>query len=164
MSKVSVYIEIEKWSNMKYEYDHATDCLELDRILPPPYIYPYAYGFVPNTRAADGDELDALILCDDHSIRNDRTYEAYILGALKMEDENGMDEKLLCSLDPTADIAGLDPADLEEIEWFFANYKTKSVDKWSKTYGFMTKAEAIALMEKTVVVPSPSGAGIQTVV
>jgi len=151
MSKILVYIEIEKWSNMKYEFNKATDLLELDRVLPAPYVYPYAYGFVPNTLADDGDELDALILCEDPIIRMDRTYEVYIIGALRMEDENGMDEKLLCSLDADIDIADIDPEILREIEYFFANYKNKSVGKWSKTYGFMSKAEAIALKDSAAI-------------
>ena len=148
MSKVSVYIEIEKWSNMKYEFNHATGQLELDRILPIPFVYPYAYGFIPGTRASDGDELDALILSDDHSIRNNQTYEAYIIGALRMEDEKGMDEKLLCSLDPNMEISS---DVLDEIESFFANYKNHSAHRWSKTYGFMSQTEAIALKESVVV-------------
>jgi inorganic pyrophosphatase len=54
---VRVYIEIEKHSNQKYEFNKTTNKLELDRVLPYPYFYPYAYGFIENTLAMDGDEL-----------------------------------------------------------------------------------------------------------
>jgi inorganic pyrophosphatase len=58
--KVKVYIEIEKDSNLKFEYNHNTKNLELDRILQEPFVYPYPYGFILNTKAKDDDELDAL--------------------------------------------------------------------------------------------------------
>jgi len=62
---VKVYIEIERFSNQKYEWNKSTESLELDRVLPYPYFYPFAYGFIENTTAEDGDELDALIVSDE---------------------------------------------------------------------------------------------------
>ena len=61
----NIYIEIEKHSNMKYEFNKNTNKLELDRILPYPYFYPYAYGFFKNTIGNDGDELDALLITNE---------------------------------------------------------------------------------------------------
>lgn len=154
-NKVRVYIEIEKWSSVKYEYNKEYKSLDVDRILPAPFMYPQAYGFIPNTLAADGDDLDALILYDELSIQNDCTYDAYIVGALRMEDEKGMDEKVLCTLDDTGvDITDLDPETLEEIEEFFSHYKSKCSGKWSKTNGFMNKAEAVALYESCKLSPA----------
>jgi inorganic pyrophosphatase len=141
--KVPVYIEIEKGSNIKYEYNKTSKQLEVDRILAMQHAYPYAYGFIPNTLAPDGDELDALILCDT-ALCNDATYDAYIIGALRMEDENGMDEKVLCTL-VDSDMGSIDPSVLAVIETFFASYKIGSPNKWSRTFGFMGKEEAIEL-------------------
>ena len=62
MEKIKVYIEIEKFSNIKYEFNKELNKLCVDRILPYPYFYPYAYGFIPNTKALDGDELDICVL------------------------------------------------------------------------------------------------------
>ena len=59
---IKVYIEIEQFSNQKYEFSRETNQLELDRVLPYPYFYPYSYGFIPNPVAMDGDDLDALII------------------------------------------------------------------------------------------------------
>lgn len=145
-TKVRVYIEIEKGSNVKYEYNKETGQLEVDRVLPSQYAYPYAYGFIPDTRAADGDDLDILLIEDEqHTIRNNAYYDAYIVGALRMEDEKGMDEKVLCTL-ANSD-ADLNPVVLTEIETYFSTYKTLCPGKWSRTYGFMDKADAVALYE-----------------
>jgi inorganic pyrophosphatase len=60
---------------MKYEFNKETNTLELDRVLPYPYYYPYSYGYIVNTLALDGDELDALIITDK-KIEKDKKYEA----------------------------------------------------------------------------------------
>ena len=95
MEKIKVYIEIEQFSNIKYEYNKTTKKLEIDRILDDPYVYPYAYGYIPNTLADDNDELDILII-SNKKIKNNSYYNVYIIGCLVMEDEKGMDEKILC--------------------------------------------------------------------
>ena len=150
-NKVEVYVEIEKGSNIKYEYDKTVNELVIDRVLDAPFYYPYAYGFIPHTLAQDGDDLDILIITPDNHICRDAFYKVYIIGALKMEDEKGVDEKILCVLpedyNDIQDISDLNPSILENIDWFFANYKKKTVDKWSKTHGFMNKKDAIKLYE-----------------
>jgi inorganic pyrophosphatase len=67
---VKVYIEIKQYSIIKYEYNKQTQQLEIDRILKTQYPYPYAYGFIPNTLADDGDELDILIITNKHIDNN----------------------------------------------------------------------------------------------
>ena len=62
---VKIYVEIEQFSNQKYEWNKETESLELDRVLPYPYFYPFSYGFIENTLAQDGDELDALIITNE---------------------------------------------------------------------------------------------------
>ena len=137
--KVTVFVEIEKDSNQKFEYNHETKTLELDRILESPYFYPYPYGFIPNTKAKDNDELDILIITNK-KILNNQYYEVFIVGVLVMEDENGMDEKILSVLEEDYNkINNLDNIDeniKNSIHSFFTNYKNKSIGKWSKVYGF----------------------------
>ena len=122
---VDIYIEIEKHSNLKYEFDKIGQILALDRTLPYPYFYPYAYGYIPNTLAADGDELDALIITDRQDLKKDTFYSAHIIGVLIMEDEKGMDEKVLCVLEEDSknikDIYQLSDQIKDDIEWFFSN-------------------------------------------
>lgn len=150
---VKVYIEIEQFSNVKYEYNKKLQELEVDRILDQPYVYPYAYGYIPNTLADDGDDLDVLILTN-LPLKNDAFYSAYIVGALQMEDEKGQDEKVLCVLKGdyqknTKDIENITPEVKENISSFFANYKNTTPNKWSKVGGFINKSEAVKLYKKT---------------
>jgi inorganic pyrophosphatase len=154
-SAVPAYIEIEKDSNIKYEYDKNVSALAVDRILPEGYYYPFAYGFFPNTLAADGDELDVLILRATNDIRNNHIYPVHILGALVMEDEKGMDEKVLCVLSDDyqniQDITQLEESVKNKISTFFSTYKINTPGKWSKTYGFLDKKEAIKLYKASLV-------------
>ena len=152
--KVTVFIEIEKDSNEKFEYNHETKTLELDRILESPYFYPYSYGFIPNTKAKDNDELDILIVTNKPILKGN-FYEVFIVGVLVMEDENGMDEKVLCVLeedyDKINDLSHIDDNIKKSIHSFFSNYKNKSIGRWSKVYGFEDKSYAIDLYKKSLV-------------
>jgi inorganic pyrophosphatase len=152
--KITVYIEIEKDSNIKYEFDKKLKELIVDRILPEPYRYPYAYGFIPNTLAMDGDDLDILVITDKHLL-NDCFYHVFIIGVLIMEDEKGMDEKILCVLEDDytkiQNITDLDESILDKIHWFFSNYKNNSDGKWSKVLGYDNREHAIKLYNKSII-------------
>jgi len=145
--KIKVYIEIEKNSNEKYEFNHEKKKLELDRILNGGYFYPYAYGFALNTKASDNDELDILII-SDKNIMKDQYYEVFIVGVLVMEDEGGLDEKILCVLEEDYENFILDSEISNKIDYFFRNYKNNTIGRWSKIYGFEDKSFAIKLYEK----------------
>jgi len=147
-AKVRVYIEIEQNSNLKYETCKETNTLMLDRVLPPPYVYPYPYGYIVRTKAADGDELDIVVLTEN-PVPKDTYLDVYIVGVLIMEDEKGMDEKVLCVLpedaDHITDIGDVSERIQERVSWFFSNYKTNTPDKWSKVSGYRNKRYAIDL-------------------
>jgi inorganic pyrophosphatase len=151
--KIRVYIEIEKGSDIKYELNKQTNKLEVDRILMSPFVYPYSYGFIPNTLALDGDDLDILIITDE-ILPNDSFYNVYIIGVLIMEDEKGMDEKVLCVLEEDYeninDIYNLDSEIKNNIFYFFENYKKQTPGKWSKVIGYENKEYAIKLYNKTL--------------
>jgi inorganic pyrophosphatase len=144
---VPIFIEIPKGSNQKYEYCKQQGKLVLDRVLPEPFVYPYSYGFIPNTLADDGDELDALVLCDE-PIPSDTRLAAHIIGALLMEDEKGIDHKILAVLDSDyesgaiRDISDIPAFQLESIQSFFSNYKFGEPEKWSSVKGFVSKKGA----------------------
>ena len=148
---IAVYIEIEKDSNIKYEINRDTKKLEIDRVLPYPYYYPYCYGYIVNTMAQDNDELDALIITDI-KLKNDNYYNVYIIGVLIMEDEQGLDEKILCVLEDDYekinDLNHLSTEIKNNIDWFFSNYKTKTPNKWSKVIRFGDKEEAYHLYKQ----------------
>lgn len=147
-NKVKVYIEIEKHTNIKYEYCKKEKKLIVDRVLPYPFFYPYAYGFIPNTLAPDNDELDALILTDK-ILKNDMHYTCYIVGVLKMEDEKGEDDKVLCVLEEDYekinDIKHLNNKIKNDLSWFFSNYKSSSPGKWSNVKEFENNERAVQI-------------------
>jgi len=153
-TKVAVYIEIEKGSNLKYEFNKETNALELDRVLPKPFFYPYAYGYIIGTKAMDGDELDILILTNKH-IPKDSYLDAYIVGVLLMEDEKGMDEKVLCVLEEDTasikDICDIDSKTLDSIQSFFSTYKFNTPGRWSTVSGFRDKTYATDLYKNSVI-------------
>lgn len=152
-NKITTYIEIEKNSNIKYEYDKIKKELFIDRILDGSFVYPFAYGFIPNTLADDGDELDVLIITDKN-LKNNEYYDVYIIGALVMEDEKGLDEKILCVFEEDynniSDIHDVSNDSKNKINDFFSNYKKKSINKWSKVMGFINKELSIELYEKSI--------------
>jgi inorganic pyrophosphatase len=151
--EIKVYIEIEKSSNIKYEYDKKTKSLVVDRILDDPFVYPYAYGYIPNTLADDNDELDALIITNKE-IKNNQYYDVFIIGCLVMEDEKGMDEKILCvfkeDYEQINDIDKLDKNIKDSIYYFFSNYKKKSIEKWSNVLGYINKKLSIELYKQSL--------------
>ena len=156
-SPISVFIEIEQGSDQKYEYDKTTQSLRLDRVLTEPYVYPYAYGFIPNTLAEDGDELDILVITSSKSIPKNTYTDVYIIGALLMKDEKGNDHKILTVPIETYEsgeiqsVYDLSSEKTESIQTFFANYKKSEPGKWSKVHGFVDSLFAIQLYENSIV-------------
>lgn len=154
IESINVYIEIEQFSNIKYEYNKDQQKLVIDRILDSPFVYPYAYGYIPNTIADDNDELDILIISDKR-INNNSFHNVYIIGALVMEDEKGMDEKILCVLEEDFnninDIDHLNNDVKNKIYNFFENYKNSDIEKWSKVIGYINKELAIKLYKKSII-------------
>ncbi|HWM35818.1 MAG TPA: inorganic diphosphatase, partial [Streptomyces sp.] len=95
-----VVIEIPKGSRNKYEVDHETGRIRLDRHLFTSTVYPADYGFVDHTLGEDGDPLDALVLLDEPTFPG-CIIKSRAIGMFRMTDEAGGDDKLLCV--PSAD-------------------------------------------------------------
>ena len=137
---IYVVVEIPKGSRNKYELDHETGRIRLDRMLFSPVHYPTDYGFVPDTLAEDGDPLDALVLLGEPTFPGCEI-QARIVGMLDMADDKGPDQKLLVV--PLTDphwnyIHRIDQVPvhlLREIEHFFSVYKTLE-DKTVETFGW----------------------------
>ena len=92
--KINAVIEIPYGSNIKYEIDKESGALCVDRVLYGAMFYPANYGFVPNTLADDGDPADVLVL-NEYPLVAGSVIPCRLIGVLMMEDESGMDEKLL---------------------------------------------------------------------
>ena len=88
-------IEIPRGSRNKYEVDHKTCRVHLDRVLYTPFVYPVDYGYFPETLGGDGDPLDALVLLE-FPVFPGVSVNVRAVGVLPMEDDGGMDEKILC--------------------------------------------------------------------
>jgi inorganic pyrophosphatase len=144
--EITVVVEIPKGSRNKYEMDHHTGRLRLDRVLHSAVHYPADYGFVDHTLGGDGDPLDALVLLEEPLIAGCEVVVDPI-GVFLMQDEKGEDEKILCV--PVADpvwnhITELDqvpPHRLREIEHFFQVYKQLE-DKPIETSGWRDRSTA----------------------
>ena len=125
---VDIVVEIPRGSRNKYEFDEETGVFRLDRVLSSAVYYNFDYGFIEETRAADGDHTDALLVIDEPTFTGCHVW-ARPIGGLEMSDEHGFDFKVLCVAlgDPhQAHITRLDqvrPHRLVEIEHFFQTYK-----------------------------------------
>jgi inorganic pyrophosphatase len=125
---VEVVVEIPRGSRNKYEWDEEASVFRLDRVLSSAVFYNFDYGFVPDTRAGDGDHTDILLLIDEPTFPGCRVW-ARPIGGLEMRDEKGFDFKVLCVAvaDPhQAHVERLEqvrPHRLVEIVNFFETYK-----------------------------------------
>ncbi|WP_458396709.1 inorganic diphosphatase [Campylobacter sp.] len=150
--KLNAVIEIPYGSNIKYEIDKDSGAVVVDRVLYSAMFYPANYGFVPSTLADDGDPADILVL-NEYPLQAGSVIPCRLIGVLVMEDESGMDEKLLAvpvsKIDPRYEdiksINDLPKATLDKIKNFFETYKMLEPNKWVKVKGFedANKAEAI---------------------
>jgi inorganic pyrophosphatase len=149
MDTVNVIVEIPRFSQNKYEYDHDTHTIKLDRHLIVAMGYPAEYGFIPDTLGGDGDPLDALVLTEFPTFPG-CLIESKILGMCVMTDENGRDEKLICvpSYDKkwreATDIGDVPKEILDRISHFFTVYKDLDEGKWVKVEGYAGREEALA--------------------
>ena len=91
---VEVVVEIPQGSRNKYEMDHATGRIRLDRMLFTSTRYPLDYGFIPDTLAEDGDPLDALVMLDEPTFPGCLVL-ARPVAVFWMTDEHGPDAKVL---------------------------------------------------------------------
>ena len=128
VDQVEVIIEIPQGSRNKYEYDHETHVIKLDRVLHSAVHYPTDYGFLPDSLSKDGDPLDFLVVVLDPTFPGCHVLVRPI-GVLRMIDEKGEDEKILAvpcgdpRFENIDDIDDLPPHWLKEVENFFATYK-----------------------------------------
>ncbi|MFC2404421.1 MAG: inorganic diphosphatase [Corynebacterium matruchotii] len=143
---IEVTIEIPKGSRNKYELDHETGKIYLDRYLFTPMAYPLDYGFIDGTLGEDGDPLDALVILPEPVLPG-VIVPARVLGVFKMTDEAGGDDKLLCVIDDPRwahlqDIEDVSQFQRDEIEHFFVHYKDLEPNKKVTGSGWGNKAEA----------------------
>ena len=151
---IEVTIEIPKGSRNKYEVDHETGKVYLDRYLFTPMAYPLDYGFIDHTLGEDSDPLDALVILPE-PVFPGVIVKARPLGVFKMTDEAGGDDKLLCVIDDVRyehfqDINDVSDFVKDEIEHFFVHYKDLEPNKEVTGSGWGDKAEAEKILAEAI--------------
>ncbi len=142
-----VLVEIPAGSRNKYEVDHSTGRIRLDRMLFTSTRYPLDYGFIEDTLSLDGDPIDALVMLDEPTFPG-CLVRCRVIGMFRMTDEAGGDDKLLCV--PAGDVRKAHLRDIHdvaefdrlEIQHFFEVYKDLEPGKSVEGASWVGRAEA----------------------
>ena len=155
---INVIVEVPVGGEpVKYEFDKKSGALFVDRILHTPMRYPANYGFVPHTLSQDGDPIDVLI-ANTRPIVPGAVINVRPIGVFKMEDDGGIDEKIVAVPVPKltkryADVTNytdLPEITLAQIEHFFAHYKDLEPGKWVKVIGWGDAEEARGMIADAI--------------
>ncbi len=149
-----VTIEIPKGQRTKYEIDHETGRLRLDRYLYTSMAYPTDYGFIEDSLGEDGDPLDALVL-SPAPLHPGVLVEVRPVGMYRMTDEQGGDDKVLCvpadddRWNHLTDIGDVPDFELDAIKHFFVHYKDLEPGKFVEAADWVGRAEAEAEVQRS---------------
>jgi inorganic pyrophosphatase len=150
-----VLIEIPKGSRNKYEVDHVSGRMRLDRTLFTSTQYPADYGFIEGTLGEDGDPLDALVILLGDPLFPGVLVRCRAIGMFRMSDEKGGDDKVLCvpatdpRLEHLRDIHHVPEFDRLEIQHFFEVYKELEPGKSVEGAEWVGRSEAEAEIEES---------------
>lgn len=155
--EVNVFIEIPHGSPIKYELDKESGAIFVDRFNYTAMFYPANYGFVPGTLSEDGDPVDVLVIAT-YDLLPGVVVPARPIGMLEMEDEAGIDTKIIAvptkKVDPAfshiEDIGDISEPIKDKIKHFFNHYKELEPNKWVKTKDFLGKEKAYEAIKKSV--------------
>ena len=160
---VNVVIEVSIGGEpIKYEMDKAAGTLVVDRFLHTPMRYPGNYGFVPHTLSDDGDPIDVLV-ANTRPIVPGAVINVRPIGVFKMEDDAGLDEKILAVPVPkltkryahVTNYTDLPEITLAQIEHFFSHYKDLEPGKWVKVIGWGDADEARQMIADAIARAKP---------
>jgi inorganic pyrophosphatase len=145
---INVVVETPKNSKNKYEVSKEYDCMLLDRVLHSSVVFPHAYGLIPRTYYDDNDPLDAMVMLSEPTFPG-CVVEARPIGLLKMSDEKGKDDKILCvatgdpRLKDWLELSDVPSHYLDEITEFFKTYKKLEEGKHTEVLGWEGRQEAL---------------------
>jgi inorganic pyrophosphatase len=155
MADYDAVIEIPRGSRNKYEVDHETGRVFLDRVLFTAFTYPTDYGFFENTLGEDGDPLDVLVLLE-YPLFPGVGVKVRPVGVLNMTDEAGGDAKIIAVpyKDPRwqhiQDINDVPEQTRKEIEHFFTHYKDLEPGKFVNIEEWGDAAAAEKLVQEAI--------------
>ena len=144
-----VLVEIPKGQRNKYEVDHESGRIRLDRTLFTSTQYPADYGYIEDTLGLDGDPLDALVILQEPTFPG-CLIKCRAIGMFRMTDEAGGDDKVLCvpatdpRLEHLRDISHVSKFDRLEIQHFFEVYKDLEPGKSVEGANWVGRTEAEA--------------------
>jgi inorganic pyrophosphatase len=156
--EVNVIVEVPAGGEpIKYEMDKEAGTLVVDRFLYTAMRYPGNYGFIPHTLSGDGDPCDVLI-ANQRAIVPGAIVAVRPVGVLKMQDEAGLDEKIIAvpvtrltrRYERVITYQDLPPITLQQIEHFFEHYKDLEPGKWVKVLGWGGAEEACKLIVESI--------------
>ncbi len=156
--EVNVIIEVPLGGDpIKYELDKDSGALFVDRFLYTAMTYPCNYGFVPHTLSDDGDPVDVMVY-GSRPIVPGAVVACRPIGVLMMEDEAGIDEKVLAvpthkltkRFDRVKDYNDIADIMLDRISHFFEQYKALEPNKWVKVLGWEGMDEAYKVIRESV--------------
>jgi inorganic pyrophosphatase len=148
--EINVIVEVPVGGEpIKYEMDKEAGTLVVDRFLYTSMRYPGNYGFIPHTLSGDGDPVDVLI-ANQRGIVPGAVVACRPVGVLKMQDEMGLDEKIIAVPVPRLtrryenvhNYLDLPDITVKQIEHFFEHYKDLENGKWVKVLGWGNAIEA----------------------
>ena len=154
--EVNVIIEIPMGgSPVKYELDKESGAMYVDRFLHTAMYYPCNYGFIPHTLSDDGDPVDAAVL-GQMPVQPGVIIRSRPIGVMIMEDESGIDEKILCvpvdDLHPyytdVSSYRDVRQVLLDQLAHFFEHYKDLERGKWVKVNRWGGTEEALDLIRE----------------
>ncbi|PCJ29352.1 MAG: inorganic diphosphatase [Rickettsiales bacterium] len=154
----NVIIEIPMNDNpVKYEFDKESGAIMVDRFMQVAMSYPCNYGFIPHTLSDDGDPADVLVM-SQHPIIAGAVVKVRPVGVLMMEDESGMDEKILAvpiskldvTFDSVKDIGDVSDMLKQRIHHFFEHYKKLEKNKWVKIVGWENAEKSLQIIEEAI--------------
>ncbi len=150
-----VLIEIPRGSRNKYEVDHESGRMRLDRVLFTSTQYPHDYGFIEDTLGEDGDPLDALVIMQGSPLFPGVLVRCRAIGMFRMTDEKGGDDKVIAvpaddpRLEHLRDIYHMPEFDRLEIQHFFEVYKDLEPGKSVEGANWVGRTDAEAEIERS---------------
>ena len=154
---LQVVIETPKGSRNKYSWSADQRCFLLKAALPSGMVFPYDFGFVPQTKADDGDPIDVLVLMDEPAFPGCALL-ARLIGVIEGEQMSPKaptvrNDRLVAVAETThmyarlTKLKDLPKQSLREIEEFFVNYHRLQGKKF-KLLGRKGEKTALDLIAK----------------
>jgi len=133
LEPMQIIVETPRGSRNKYKFDEQSGRMKLSKVMPEGMVFPYDFGFSPETRGEDGDPLDVLILCDEPTFPGCQI-DARLVGAILAQQKGAgqketRNDRIIAVAEASVlyasvnELFDLEPKVLKQIEEFFVNYQ-----------------------------------------